>query len=90
MLQFRDVEEESRVRDVAAYEALPLHSSSTTLPQICIFGGGNGLARRSMGTGLIWLCCWLVGRNSEAKEHRRRSGQRRRLERRKGRRGRKN
>lgn len=85
MLQFRDVKEENRVRDVAAYEIFPLHSNSTTLPQICIFSGGNGLAGRFMG--LIWLCSWFIGRNSEAKEHRRRSGQKRRLERRKGRRG---
>lgn len=38
MLQFRDVEEENRVRDVAAYGTLPLRPNSAALPQIYIFG----------------------------------------------------
>lgn len=41
MLQFRDVDEEQRVRDVAAYGTLPLQLG-VVLCQICILRRGGG------------------------------------------------
>lgn len=86
MLQFRDVDEEQRVRDVAAYGTLPLHPASHCVKYAYKEEEEEEAEVSRIGAKLI---CRFIGKNSEAREHRRRSVQRRRPERRKGRRDKK-
>jgi len=80
MMQFHDQKEEQRVRDVAAYGTPPNFCS------LCIYERETTPSRQQIGIELTWFRCGNIGRSSEAKEHQRKFGRKRRLVRRRERR----